>query len=283
MSYDEFDDAPRKSGLGFLGNVGPKAAFFVVLIALSFMVGVVWKLYVGGSAPSGQEVPIIRADSNPFKVTPDDPGGMEIPHKDSTIFSSLSDDNEGGVENLLAEEDSEEPMPRSQLFAGLNTAEETSEDTARLSDMTEEAEEVVGGLVDDGVEAIVDVAPTPIMPEPATADLTEVVKEEAPKIEEPKIEPVVAPKPVITPTAGDYYIQLGSVKSADGAEGEWKKLQAKYSAILSGYSHRVESADLGAKGTFYRIQAGPVSKDTAVSACEAIKKIDANGCLLKKK
>lgn len=269
-----------------MGNVGPKAAFFVVLIALSFMVGVVWKLYVGGSSPDGQEVPIVRADDNPFKVSPDDPGGMDIPHKDSTIFSSLNNDREeGGVENLLADDDEEEPMPRSQLFAGLNTdadveadmEEEPSEaelgtgveeDQERLEQMTEDAEAIFEEVMDEGVEAIV---PAP----------TEELQEEV-VTEEPTSKPVSKPL-VLNPqaTTGDYYVQVGSVKSAEGAEAEWKKYTSKYN-MLSDFSHRIEEADLGTKGIYYRIQAGPMSKEQAASTCNSIKKIDPAGCLLKK-
>jgi cell division protein FtsN len=296
MNYrDEFDEPPR-SGFGFLGNVGPKAAFFIVLIALSFMIGVVWKLYTGGTANQGQEVPIVRADDNPFKVVPDEPGGMKIPYKDSTIFSSLNNDQDRRIENLLADEDDEEPMPRSQLFAGLNTdqvpelnteAQETpldqplrskidaEEDHERLSEMTKEAKHVVEEMIDGGVESV--------MPKPSEVKVT---KDVAPKVEvktKPAPKPTPAPVTTVVSSTGDYYVQLGSVKTADGAESEWKKIAAKYPSILSGYNHRVETADLGEKGTFYRIQAGPVSKDKAVSTCEAIKKINSNGCLLKKK
>ena len=117
---DEFDD-PK--GTDLLGSIGPKAAFFIVLIALSFMIGVVWKLYVGGGDAGTNNVPVIRAETTPYKVDPEEPGGMEMPNKDSTIFSSLNSDpdKERGVENLLAETSVEEPMSRSELFAGLNT------------------------------------------------------------------------------------------------------------------------------------------------------------------
>jgi cell division protein FtsN len=279
MNYrDEFDD-PRGSGLGFLGSVGPKAAFFVVLIALSFMVGVVWKLYVGsGSGPVSQDVPIVRADENPFKVEPDEPGGMEIPHKDSTIFSSLNDD-EAKVENLLADDNGEEPMPRSQLFSGLNTDQAAdTEGQERINQMTEDAKEVVEGMIDEGVESVMP-APPDMTAETEAPAKVEVKVEPEPVAVSPKVEAV---KETVPPAAGDYYIQLGSVKSEDGAESEWKKIVAKYPSILSGYGHRVESADLGDKGVFYRIQAGPVSQEAATSACNAIKKIDANGCLVKK-
>lgn len=301
MNYrDEFDD-PRDNGLGFLGTVGPKAAFFIVLIALAFMVGVVWNLYTGSSDSTEQNVPIVRADDGPYKVSPDDPGGMEIEHKDSTIFSSLSDD-EGRVENLLADEDDEDPMPRSQLFAGLNTEEDPSslhaetqntsldepsgEDEERIIQQAEEAEDVIEEMIEGGVESVMPPAPEPVPQEANTKPLDLDIK--PPVQEVRKVEPTAGSQIEIKretttqPASGDYYIQVGSVKSSDGAESEWKKIQDKYS-VLSGFSHRVEKADLGDKGVFYRIQAGPVSQATANSACNTIKQTDPNGCLVKKK
>ncbi len=341
---DEFDDP--KSG-DFLGSVGPKAAFFIVLIALSFMIGVVWKLYVGGGNGGSENVPIVRVDTEPYKVAPEEAGGMEMPHKDSTIFSSLNSDRDedDGIENLLADDDDEEPMPRSQLFAGLNTernadlhaeAQETpldqplSEDEERIMSQAKEAEAVVTSLVENGAEAIVDseedaveenivievpkkVDPVLALKEetedliseaeallkqedvkPVTEPVKEVVKEEPKPVAKVEPIPAPAPKPKATPApkavpkagpvtlGGDYYVQLASIQDSKRADAEWNKLKSKYGSALSGYEYRVETAAL-AKGTYYRIQAGPVSKSQANTTCAAIKRINKNGCLVKKK
>jgi hypothetical protein len=315
MTYrDEFDEPPR--GSGFLGRIGPKAAFFAVLIALSFMIGVVWKLYVGANSPDNKGVPIVRADADPFKVTPEEPGGMEIPHKDSTIFSSLDGEKEGRVENLLAENDDEEPMPRSQLFAGLNTErnpdletdnqptpldQPASSEAQKVAKESEETEEVVNELLAERNESVMPPPPEEIRAgeitdpetkaimedpqdvEPAATTETRTAPVQAPEQEEEKVASVSkneAAKPVMT--SGNYYVQLASITDKSRAESEWNKLTKKYSSQLSGYSYRIETADLGAKGIYHRIQAGPVSKEQAVATCEAIKKVSPGGCLVKK-
>jgi cell division septation protein DedD len=180
-------------------------------------------------------------------------------------------------------------MPRSQLFAGLNT-EESTEGEERIAQMTEEAQEVVEGMIDEGVESVIPEAPevleapakVEVKTDSAPLDLNTPESVEVPVKVEPVEEKADSVQVATPPASGDYYIQVGSVRSAEGAEGEWKKIQAKY-PVLSGYSHRVESADLGDKGMFYRIQAGPVSQEAAASTCNSIKKIDPNGCLVKKK
>jgi len=271
---NEFDDPD--TGFGFLGAVGPKAAFFIVLIALSFMIGLVWKLYTGGGSSDPEQVPIIRADADGFKVEPDDRGGMEIKFQDSTLFNA--DDPDATIENLLAEDTTESPMPRSQLFAGLSTEEGDMDgvaiDEQRIVEQTQEAEKIVEDLVENGAEKIE-------------------AKIEPPKVNVPKVEPkpVVTEKPkaepVAAPTAqpvasGDYFVQLASVKSESAAKSEWDNFVKKYSPLLNGVSHRVEKADLGAKGIFYRIQAGPIAKSNADNICGGIKS-KGGSCLVKKK
>ena len=71
-------------------------------------------------------------------------------------------------------------------------------------------------------------------------------------------------------TPGGYYVQLASVKSVSGAAGEYKKMQVKYPS-LSSVDFRTQEANLGEKGIFHRIQAGPMSKASATEICMGIK------------
>ncbi len=81
---------------------------------------------------------------------------------------------------------------------------------------------------------------------------------------------------------GSHYIQLGSVKTATGAADEWSKLQKKYPSELAGLEYRVQRADLGERGVFYRIQAGPISGEDAGSLCDSIKAQSPGACLVTK-
>jgi uncharacterized protein len=60
-------------------------------------------------------------------------------------------------------------------------------------------------------------------------------------------------------------IQLISMPSEAAAWDAWKQISGKYSAQLTGLTAMVESADLGTKGTFYRVQTGPF---TTVAAAQ---------------
>ncbi|MEZ5814120.1 MAG: SPOR domain-containing protein [Alphaproteobacteria bacterium] len=79
---------------------------------------------------------------------------------------------------------------------------------------------------------------------------------------------------------GQHYVQLGSVKSLDGAQSEWGRLQKAFSTELSGVPHRVQAAEVADRGTFYRIQAGPMSKESAGRICDSIKAQKPGGCLV---
>ncbi|MEZ4598463.1 MAG: SPOR domain-containing protein [Syntrophotaleaceae bacterium] len=88
----------------------------------------------------------------------------------------------------------------------------------------------------------------------------------------------VAPKPAATST-GSYVIQVASVNEKQGAEGLRARMAAK------GYPAYVEQADLGAKGVWHRVFAGPYgSKEDAERVVAALKADKISSApLLKKK
>ena len=96
------------------------------------------------------------------------------------------------------------------------------------------------------------------------------------------VEPAAGTAAGVAIEQGTHYIQLGSVKSASGAADEWSKIQDKYSSQLSGLNYRVERADLGDRGVFYRIQAGPISGESANKLCDQIKAQSPGACLVTK-
>ena len=67
-------------------------------------------------------------------------------------------------------------------------------------------------------------------------------------------------------------IQLISMPSEEAAWNAWKQLSGKYSTQLTGLTAIVQSADLGTKGTFYRVQTGPFETVAAAQErCSAMK------------
>jgi hypothetical protein len=308
--FDENENGLGAKLAGLFEGVGPRFIVSAVTLAVVILVGVVWATYPDSdSAGPDQAVPIVRADAGEFKTAPDDPGGMQIAHRDSTVFGAMGTENAGeGVENLLADDNSEEPVPKSQLFAGLNTdqvpaevadsapAQPTSaQATIPAATPSETAEAAKTASIEQKIiDGVAGVEPAAGADKPATTtaatptakpiDMAQAAQAAA-QIEPTagaattaaaaaKVEPAAG-----AATSGNFFVQVGSVKEESKASAEWKKIQAKYTN-LNDLSHRVERADLGAKGVFYRIQAGPVSKDQAASTCDAIKKVTPGGCLV---
>jgi cell division septation protein DedD len=85
--------------------------------------------------------------------------------------------------------------------------------------------------------------------------------------------PDTAPKADATKAAAaGVRIQLVSMPSEEAAWNAWKQLSGKYASQLSGLTAMVEPADLGDKGTFYRVQTGPFQTVAAAQErCTAMK------------
>ena len=64
------------------------------------------------------------------------------------------------------------------------------------------------------------------------------------------------------------------------AASAWKTYQTKHAALLSGYSDNIQQADLGEKGTWYRLRiAGLADKEVATALCDRLK-ADGGACML---
>ncbi len=80
--------------------------------------------------------------------------------------------------------------------------------------------------------------------------------------------------------AGDYFVQLASVKSDQSARQEWTRLQKAHSELFDDLALDVQRADLGDRGIFYRIRTGPFpNRATARDMCAQIKAAKL-GCLV---
>ncbi|HWD49771.1 MAG TPA: SPOR domain-containing protein [Rhizomicrobium sp.] len=81
--------------------------------------------------------------------------------------------------------------------------------------------------------------------------------------------------------AGSYVLQIGAYKSQSDADTAWKAYKAKHS-IVGSYSEDVQKADLGDKGTWYRLRIGSFSdKASATALCDKLK-ADSGNCFLAK-
>lgn len=91
--------------------------------------------------------------------------------------------------------------------------------------------------------------------------------------------PTDAPK--VQTGTGNAFVQVASVPDAGRVPGEWAVVSGKL-PMIAGMPYRVQKADIAGKGTYHRIQVGPMSKDDAVKLCDSIKAQKPGGCLVVK-
>jgi cell division septation protein DedD len=243
----------RRSSRGWIaGGVAVAAVAFVWL----------WAFQRGPDTTAGT-VPVLRADNKPMRVKPSDPGGMKV----STV-DPLADENAGApaTEHLLPPP--ETPLPRPSPVTSASAA--TGPDQAAAATVSRPADSATAGQIAPPVIAVsATMIPAPAAPPPA----------------QPAIPALVAHAPaaaaLAAPGAGGYRLQLASLRSAADAKQTWNHLKQNHPAILGGLEVSVVQVELGERGTFYRVVAGPMTAEAASFACDALKQRGA-ACILVK-
>ncbi len=251
--YDDYDDAENPS-MRWMSIV-------VLLLAVAGFFSLAWYAYYTGtkSVQTG-DVVVIEADSSPIKEAPEDPGGMEFPHQEKTIYQAVNPDAKPSGDTVVLDSEEEVVLPEDM------DKEPTAADekiAAILQNAANETQQANKPVVAKEVPKV-------------TPPAVEAPKEQPKPVEAPKLAPLAQPSPAAPKAApasasmSGYKIQLGAFRSQGEAEQTWNKVRAAHS-VLSGKAHEIIRADLGAKGVYYRLRVGGyASDDAAKSACAAL-------------
>ena len=242
------------------------------------------------------ELPVIRRPQTAVKVQPTEPGGMEILNQDKSVYDIIEkkDNNAPLVENLLPPpEEPQLPVIAAQPQPAPTPAP-AEPDTASV--VLEKAEGII--KVAEAPKTVPAIEPKPepenvplgqlMKKDPLPAPQPEPVKEIAPKREAVNI--VIPAKETVkvdvdqTPSTstGPWCVQLMSSPNQTAVNSAWKGLVKKYN-VLQKQPHEVETADLGSKGTYYRLYAGAFAdRSGADRLCNDIKALGGT-CIVKKK
>jgi hypothetical protein len=79
------------------------------------------------------------------------------------------------------------------------------------------------------------------------------------------------PTAAIHPTHGPYRIQIASFSTPKGAAAAYRRLLNRFPDVLGGLPLAIQAADLGSRGTWYRVQVGAFDWHGASSLCTALK------------
>jgi hypothetical protein len=291
-----------------------------VVAAASAFGGVIWFAYHDGRDANRPGMPpLVKAETGPVKIKPDNPGGQEIPYQDSTVYDRLNQNGQKPVaEKLLPPP--EEPVTRTPPAPAPPvdaTSQPASTSTVAAPPLPNgaiiqqaaapppQAADALPPPVDVGAPTAL--APTPgaivirppAMVQPTTVQAAPPQPKPAPVVA-PKAQPIKAPPPTSiaalinesggarAPAAkaapaggGSYRLQLSAVRSADAVPEEWARLKRRYPE-LAGMTNSVSKIDTPDKGTFYRVEAGPLDEAAAKSTCTHLRG-QGLGCIVVKR
>jgi len=278
----------------------------IALVAVAAFAWVGWIAYDEGVRSGAvKTVPVIRADVSEIKRKPDAPGGLEIPHQDKLVFNRLAPGQaDEPIERLLPPPEapialpaSEISQPPSKSVGPISVAPDTQIATALTPKLIEPAPVKKAPPVEtiDPAEIIANTPPSagvplslqsdlPVQtpappPAEAPAEALQPPAKVAAKTPDPAPEPSpVETQPAIAPEAA-WGIQLVSLSNQKDAEAVWARLQKANGDVLGGLTLRVQTAKLK-KGTFYRVQAGPLADRAAASSLCGTLKSRKQDCLV---
>lgn len=204
-----------------------------------------WALQRSG----GGSIPVVEADPRPFKVRPDDPGGLRVPNQNALVL--------------------ERPGNRQ---------------SARSGNLVPEAEAPNLDLLRAAVAPPPVVAPRPVAPAAPVA--TPAGTHAEPPAAEPVAArtaqpPAPAPAPVATPAApvvpravanGRVMVQLAAVTSDEGARAEFDRLSRRAPDLFEGRNAVVQRLEREGQSPIFRLRtAGFADQDTARQFCEVMR------------
>lgn len=270
------------------GGRARTAGLVVGVIAGAIIAGTAAWFVFGPEGRAGRgQTPLIAAEPGPYKVRPDDPGGLEVENQDKLVYERLGGGSDNAnVENILPPPETpvapvtQEPQPPVQVA---EPAQRVPAEAASPSPATEHVQQGVPLAPPEPVEQVQE-------------QMTSVAPDTAP-IAQPQEETVPVPVPpapaassslqqpqtlesMVAALSGDYLIQIAALRSEEAAQGEWDRVSTRYQSLLGAYRPTIVRADLGERGIFYRLRAGPLAtRSDAETLCAALAAENV-GCLV---
>jgi hypothetical protein len=230
---------------------GPAVAIALLLVFAL----VIWIVYNQAGEDLGGEPPVLAADEGPAKIAPLEPGGLQVPNQGMEIFERM----EG---QPPATGQSPELMPPPEMPA----------EATGPSPQAAEAPPEPGHILAPASPQTGQVQPAPS---------GQLVRPAQPGSQVAVITPppAAAPPPKATTTSG-MRVQLASFPNAGAAERAWSTISQRYSDLLGGLEPAIERADLGDRGVYHRLQAGPLPDRASASALCAKLKAQGQDCIV---
>lgn len=246
----EPEDEEEASSFPYRGLIIAGAAIVAIVAVLWFVA----EWIGGGRGPDTvaaiDEVPLIQAPEGPYKVRPENPGGLDV-DADSLTHSVAEGRDPGG--ELALDVIPEEPVPV------------ITTPPVRSAPVPEPGTAVTAQKA-PAEKAQPKPAEAPPAKETPKLEAQKPAPKPEPKQETPKPEPA---KPAPAQAASNVTVQLGAFNSAASADQVWSKLSGRVGA-LGGLRRSVQPVETGGR-TLYRLRAGGIASEAqAASVCAAV-------------
>lgn len=207
----------------------------------------------------GLEPLVVQAPTTPSRVKPENAGGLVPPNQDKEVFNRIAP---GAVPNQP-----EKLLPGVETpklpAAGLPTPAAPKPEATAAKTPTPMQPTAPGAGPTPAPTQAATTPPASAQPASATTATTLVPTEAGPSIAS-LIENMSGP-------TGGWRVQIASVKSEDVAKSTWARLQSAHGDVLANLRMQAARVDLGDKGVWYRVQAGPLDEKQAQSVCSTLK------------
>ncbi|HEY5210610.1 MAG TPA: SPOR domain-containing protein [Stellaceae bacterium] len=291
MSIDQVHHAgERRPRLSQPARRKRNRVWMVVGLSLAF-VALIWA-WAFQRAPGAQgiDVPVLTADHQPTRERPSDPGGMKVPDIDPLAYDPGR--VAPRIENILPAPDQPLPQPAPDRQLAAATPPASSGGAAAPGDEAAPSDHVADAAgVGQPVRLVPDVPPR--KPVPTKSAQTTPRRAKVPPLAAvkplPKPKPAAArieakPRPAATRApemGGSYRLQLASLRSDGDARAVEARLRRSYGDLLGAVGFSVVAVNLGERGTYYRVMAGPMGQGSAAHLCDALRGRGA-ACILAK-
>ncbi len=235
---------------------------FIGLMACTGVAGITWyAVTASGEIDVAGPAPLIKAEIAPVKVRPKTPGGMDVPNRDKQVYSRISG-TEVPDKPVRLQPPPETPVARPTPPAAVKAADALSMATATPEPSPAKPEQ----LLPPPPQPIAKTPSPPSEPTPAPKTATAEPAASSPNEksseksgEKLDIAAVAKRVAAVTPAAGGYRIQFLASKSQARTKLARTRMLKTHGKLLTGLAFTVDRADLGKRGVFYRLRAGPLA------------------------
>ncbi|TMJ27258.1 MAG: hypothetical protein E6G95_11585 [Alphaproteobacteria bacterium] len=254
---DSIPPPPRDSLLAKVNRRrGAILTMMVSVAAIASFGSVVWWAHnqdvrAGGK---GLEPLVVQASPTPTRMKPENAGGLVPPDQDKEVYNRIAP---GAV-----------PAQPEKLLPGAATPKLPAGGLPMPAAPKEPEASKTPTPIQNASAAAPATTPTPTPPANAPT-VTQAPNAPPPASESgPSIASLIDG---MSGATGGWRIQLASAKSEDVAKSTWAKLQAAHGDLLANLRMQPTKVDLGDKGVWYRVQAGPLDEKQAQTVCGTLK------------